>query len=187
MPRLAIKDYFGEAVNLLDAKTYQEAQYSAHIGGALEARRSRRRQEILFLCTSLAAGAAAGLPSFLTELSVFSFLRVGRARNEAFGLVRENIDRGCSGWSFHGVVYDQDWLLYVTLLLLFLLLGLDIEGPEMLTQGFSHAFSMTFDKKEDFVAFQSHPNHVEYSASFSAAIEKIVVLCYPGVLIKPQA
>ncbi|KAJ4829995.1 hypothetical protein Tsubulata_045790, partial [Turnera subulata] len=33
--RLAIKDYFGEAVNLLDAKTYQEAQYSAHIGGAL--------------------------------------------------------------------------------------------------------------------------------------------------------
>ncbi|KAJ4824752.1 hypothetical protein Tsubulata_032402 [Turnera subulata] len=65
--------------------------------------------------------------------------------------------------------------------------GQDIEGPEMLTQGFSHAFSMTFDKKEDFVAFQSHPNHVEYSATFSAAIEKIVVLCYPSVLIKPQA
>ncbi|KAL3597609.1 hypothetical protein D5086_009246 [Populus alba] len=54
--------------------------------------------------------------------------------------------------------------------------GEDTEGPEMLTQGFTHSFSMTFDKKEDYAAFQSHPNHVEYSAAFSAAIEKIAVL-----------
>ncbi|KAJ8750019.1 hypothetical protein K2173_013934 [Erythroxylum novogranatense] len=65
--------------------------------------------------------------------------------------------------------------------------GQDIEGHEMLTQGFTHAFSMTFGKKEDFTAFQSHPNHVEYSATFSAAIEKIVVLDFPTVLAKPPA
>jgi len=65
--------------------------------------------------------------------------------------------------------------------------GQDSEGPEMLTQGFTHSFSMTFDKKEDYAAFQSHPNHVEYSATFSAAIEKIVVLCFPSVRVKPSA
>ena len=65
--------------------------------------------------------------------------------------------------------------------------GQDTEGPEMLTQGFTHSFSMTFDKKEDYAAFQSHPNHVEYSATFSAAIEKIAVLCFPYVRVKPAA
>uniref|UniRef100_A0A6N2L6Q3 Stress-response A/B barrel domain-containing protein n=1 Tax=Salix viminalis TaxID=40686 RepID=A0A6N2L6Q3_SALVM len=65
--------------------------------------------------------------------------------------------------------------------------GQDSEGPEMLTQGFTHSFSMTFDKKEDYAEFQSHPNHVEYSATFSAAIEKIVVLCFPSVRVKPTA
>ncbi|KAB5561552.1 hypothetical protein DKX38_006509 [Salix brachista] len=63
--------------------------------------------------------------------------------------------------------------------------GQDTEGHEMLTQGFTHSFAMTFDKKEDYAAFQSHPNHVEYSATFSAAIEKIVVLCFPCVRVKP--
>ncbi|XP_002533607.2 stress-response A/B barrel domain-containing protein At5g22580 [Ricinus communis] len=65
--------------------------------------------------------------------------------------------------------------------------GQDLEGPEMLTQGFTHAFSMTFDKKEDYTAFQTHPNHVEYSATFSAAIEKIVVLFFPYVQVKATA
>ncbi|KAG5248040.1 hypothetical protein OIU76_030267 [Salix suchowensis] len=63
--------------------------------------------------------------------------------------------------------------------------GQDTEGHEMLTQGFTHSFAMTFDKKEDYAAFQSHPSHVEYSATFSAAIEKIVVLCFPCVRVKP--
>ncbi|XP_050212961.1 stress-response A/B barrel domain-containing protein At5g22580 [Mercurialis annua] len=63
--------------------------------------------------------------------------------------------------------------------------GQDMEGPEMLTQGYTHSFSMTFDKKEDYAAFQTHPNHVEYSATFSAAIEKILVLCFSAVQIKP--
>ncbi|KDP34383.1 hypothetical protein JCGZ_11266 [Jatropha curcas] len=65
--------------------------------------------------------------------------------------------------------------------------GQDLEGPEMLTQGFTHAFTMTFEKKEDHTALQTHPSHVEYSATFSAAIEKIVVLSFPSVQIKPPA
>lgn len=55
----------------------------------------------------------------------------------------------------------------------------------MLTQGFTHAISMTFDKKQDYTAFQTHPSHVEFSATFSAAIEKIVVLCFSSVQVKP--
>ncbi|KAK7853700.1 stress-response a/b barrel domain-containing protein, partial [Quercus suber] len=62
--------------------------------------------------------------------------------------------------------------------------GQDIESQEMLRQGFTHAFLMTFNKKEDFTAFVSHPNHVEFSATFSAAIEKIVLLDFPAVLAK---
>ncbi|XP_076930972.1 stress-response A/B barrel domain-containing protein At5g22580-like [Bidens hawaiensis] len=63
--------------------------------------------------------------------------------------------------------------------------GKDIESMEMLRQGFTHALMMTFGSKDDFSAFQAHPNHVEYSATFSAAIEKIVLLDFPVVAIKP--
>lgn len=64
--------------------------------------------------------------------------------------------------------------------------GKDIESHDMLRQGFTHAILMTFNSKEDFTAFMSHPNHVEFSAIFSAAIDKIVVLDFPAVLVKPQ-
>ncbi|OWM68975.1 stress-response A/B barrel domain-containing protein At5g22580 [Punica granatum] len=64
--------------------------------------------------------------------------------------------------------------------------GQDTESPEMLRQGYTHAFIMTFDKKEDFTAFVSHPNHVEFSSKFSEAIEKVVLLDFPTVLAKPQ-
>lgn len=57
----------------------------------------------------------------------------------------------------------------------------------MLRQGFTHAFLMTFNSKEDHTAFVSHPNHVEFSASFSAAIEKAVLLDFPAVAVKPPA
>ncbi|KAF7808026.1 stress-response A/B barrel domain-containing protein [Senna tora] len=40
--------------------------------------------------------------------------------------------------------------------------GQDIESHEMLRQGFTHAFLMTFNKKEDFTAFQAHPNHENF-------------------------
>ncbi|KAJ1401776.1 Stress responsive alpha-beta barrel [Sesbania bispinosa] len=65
--------------------------------------------------------------------------------------------------------------------------GQDIESLDVLRQGFTHAFLMTFNKKEDFAAFQGHPNHVEFSATFSAAIEKIVVLDFPSTLVKAPA
>ncbi|XWS71506.1 hypothetical protein CRYUN_Cryun03dG0143600 [Craigia yunnanensis] len=65
--------------------------------------------------------------------------------------------------------------------------GQDIEGQEMLRQGFTHAFLMTFDKKEDYIAFVSHPSHIEFSATFSTAIEKIVLLDFPSVLAKAPA
>ncbi|XWS73953.1 hypothetical protein CRYUN_Cryun02cG0173800 [Craigia yunnanensis] len=65
--------------------------------------------------------------------------------------------------------------------------GQDIEGQEMLRQGFTHAFLMTFDKKEDYTAFVNHPSHIEFSAIFSTAIEKIVLLDFPSVLAKAPA
>ncbi|KAK9266404.1 hypothetical protein L1049_014225 [Liquidambar formosana] len=65
--------------------------------------------------------------------------------------------------------------------------GQDLESLEMLRQGFTHAFMMTFCNKEDYIAFQAHPKHAEFSATFSAAIEKIVLLDFPGVLVKAPA
>ncbi|CAN1252441.1 Stress-response A/B barrel domain-containing protein At5g22580 [Linum perenne] len=61
--------------------------------------------------------------------------------------------------------------------------GKDLEGHEMLTQGFTHAFTLTFKSKEDYIAYESHPNHLEYAAVFSASIEKCVVLNFPTVLL----
>ncbi|VFR03479.1 unnamed protein product [Cuscuta campestris] len=63
--------------------------------------------------------------------------------------------------------------------------GKDTESHEMLRQGFTHAFLMTFDTKEDHIAFSTHPKHLEFSASFSAAIDKAVLLDFPAVLVKP--
>ncbi|XP_020215025.1 stress-response A/B barrel domain-containing protein At5g22580 [Cajanus cajan] len=65
--------------------------------------------------------------------------------------------------------------------------GKDIESHEMLRQGFTHAFLMTFNGKEECNAFQTHPNHVEFSGIFSPAIEKIVVLDFPSKLVKAPA
>lgn len=64
--------------------------------------------------------------------------------------------------------------------------GQDIESLEMLRQGFTHAFMMTFSSKEDYTAFAGHPHHVEFSSEFSEAIEKVVLLDFPTVLVKPQ-
>lgn len=57
----------------------------------------------------------------------------------------------------------------------------------MLRQGFTHAFLMTFGSKEDFTAFASHPNHVEFSSTFSTAIDKAVLLDFPAITVKPAA
>ncbi|XP_010535674.1 PREDICTED: stress-response A/B barrel domain-containing protein At5g22580 [Tarenaya hassleriana] len=63
--------------------------------------------------------------------------------------------------------------------------GHDIESHEMLRQGFTHAFSMTFENREAYVSFTSHPLHVDFSAAFTAAIDKIVLLDFPVVAVKP--
>lgn len=65
--------------------------------------------------------------------------------------------------------------------------GKDIESHDMLRQGFTHALLMTFNGKEDFDAFQTHPNHVEFSKIFSPAVDNIVVLDFPSNLVKAPA
>lgn len=77
--------------------------------------------------------------------------------------------------------------VYIYIYMFLLFRGHDIESQEMLRQGFTHAFLMTFNKKEDFTAFASHPKHLEFSATFSAAIEKIVLLDFPSLLVKAPA
>ncbi|TQE13256.1 hypothetical protein C1H46_001063 [Malus baccata] len=63
--------------------------------------------------------------------------------------------------------------------------GQDLESLEMLRQGFTHAFLMTFKNKEGYSVFLGHPKHQEFSATFSTAIEKIVLLDFPATLVKP--
>ncbi|KAI4373577.1 hypothetical protein MLD38_011691 [Melastoma candidum] len=65
--------------------------------------------------------------------------------------------------------------------------GQDVEGPEMLTQGFTHVFEMTFVSKASLTSFLGDPIHVEFSSAFSAAIEKIVLLDFPAVVGKAPA
>ncbi|EPS58644.1 hypothetical protein M569_16168, partial [Genlisea aurea] len=62
--------------------------------------------------------------------------------------------------------------------------GMDNESHEMLRQGFSHVFDMTFRNKEDFISFTSHPKHAEFSKTFSAAVEKAVLLDFPACTVK---
>ncbi|PIN20805.1 hypothetical protein CDL12_06500 [Handroanthus impetiginosus] len=65
--------------------------------------------------------------------------------------------------------------------------GQDVESQEMLRQGFTHAFLMTFNSKDDLTAFASHPKHVEFSTTFSAAVDKAVLLDFPATTVKPAA
>ncbi|KAI4386108.1 hypothetical protein MLD38_004069 [Melastoma candidum] len=65
--------------------------------------------------------------------------------------------------------------------------GHDSEGPEFLTQGFTHAFLMTFRSKEDYAAFAADPKHLEFSPKFSVAIEKVIVLDFPANVVKSSA
>ncbi|XP_021732788.1 stress-response A/B barrel domain-containing protein At5g22580-like [Chenopodium quinoa] len=63
--------------------------------------------------------------------------------------------------------------------------GQDLESHEMLRQGFTHSFLMAFNNKEEYTAFLAHPKHVEFSATFSVAIDKVILLDFPIVLAKP--
>ncbi|KAI4368720.1 hypothetical protein MLD38_017245 [Melastoma candidum] len=65
--------------------------------------------------------------------------------------------------------------------------GQDVEGPDMLTQGFTHMFEMTFASKDGLTSFLSNPIHVEFSSAFSTAFEKIILLDFPAVIGKAPA
>ncbi|KAM3398962.1 stress-response A/B barrel domain-containing protein [Capsicum galapagoense] len=65
--------------------------------------------------------------------------------------------------------------------------GKDDESHEMLTQGYTHAIIMTFNSKEDYKTFASHPNHVEFSSTFATVIDKAVLLDFPVVSVKAPA
>ncbi|OVA05943.1 Stress responsive alpha-beta barrel [Macleaya cordata] len=65
--------------------------------------------------------------------------------------------------------------------------GHDVGSQEMLRQGFTHVFLMTFRSSEDLAAYIGHPTHVEFSATFSAAIEKILLFDFPAVVVKHPA
>ncbi|CAN6452387.1 unnamed protein product [Victoria cruziana] len=63
--------------------------------------------------------------------------------------------------------------------------GQDMESEEMLRQGFTHAFSLTFESKEEFVAFSQHPTHLAFAELLLSAVEKAIVFDFPVVQVKP--
>ncbi|MCL7030841.1 hypothetical protein MKW94_016574 [Papaver nudicaule] len=65
--------------------------------------------------------------------------------------------------------------------------GHDIESNEMLTQGYTHVFSMTFRNSEDLTAYLGNPSHVAFSTTFTEAIEKIMLFDFPAVIVKASA
>ncbi|KAI4340446.1 hypothetical protein MLD38_025278 [Melastoma candidum] len=65
--------------------------------------------------------------------------------------------------------------------------GHDAGGQEMLTQGFTHAFLMMFRSKEHYSSFASNSKHLEFSSKFSVAIDKVIVLDFPAVVVKAVA
>ncbi|KAH7685632.1 Stress responsive alpha-beta barrel-containing protein [Dioscorea alata] len=65
--------------------------------------------------------------------------------------------------------------------------GEDVGSEQMMSQGFTHAFILTFNCAEDFAAYSNHPSHVAFAGPFAAAIDKILLFQFPPVVIKPSA
>ncbi|KAA8544209.1 hypothetical protein F0562_022155 [Nyssa sinensis] len=62
--------------------------------------------------------------------------------------------------------------------------GQDSGSLEMLKQGFTHVFLMTFKNQSDYDAFHSHPKNVEFYPTFTAAVEKMLLFDYAPVVAK---
>ncbi|KMZ57817.1 Uncharacterized protein ZOSMA_81G00350 [Zostera marina] len=62
--------------------------------------------------------------------------------------------------------------------------GEDVGSMEMLRQGFTHVFVLTFKNEQDFTAYSNHPKHVEFSGKFAASIEKVLLFHFPAVSVK---
>ncbi|KAM3273723.1 hypothetical protein ACQJBY_043116 [Aegilops geniculata] len=63
--------------------------------------------------------------------------------------------------------------------------GKDVLNQEALTQGFTHVFVMTFASAEDLAACMGHEKHSAFAATFTAALDKVVVMDFPLVFVKP--
>lgn len=63
--------------------------------------------------------------------------------------------------------------------------GKDVLNQEMLTQGFTHVFSLTFASADDLTAYMAHEKHAAFAATFMAALEKVVVIDFPVAIAKP--
>ncbi|KAF7064324.1 hypothetical protein CFC21_070668 [Triticum aestivum] len=63
--------------------------------------------------------------------------------------------------------------------------GKDVLNQEALTQGFTHVFVMTFASAEDLAACMGHEKHSAFAATFMAALDKVVVMDFPLVFVKP--
>ncbi|KAL5204027.1 hypothetical protein ABZP36_008898 [Zizania latifolia] len=64
--------------------------------------------------------------------------------------------------------------------------GKDVSNQDMLTQGFTHVFSLAFASSEDLTSYMSHERHLEFAGTFMAAIDKVVVVDFPVVVAKPS-
>ncbi|KAA8550216.1 hypothetical protein F0562_001900 [Nyssa sinensis] len=65
--------------------------------------------------------------------------------------------------------------------------GEDIGTPGTLRQGYTHAFVMKFNNKDDYETFRTHPEHEKTSAKFQAAVEKLIQLNFPAILVTAAA
>lgn len=63
--------------------------------------------------------------------------------------------------------------------------GKDVLEQEALTQGFTHVFSMSFATAGDLAACMAHEKHAAFAATFMAALDKVVVMDFPFVTVKP--
>ncbi|MCL7022726.1 hypothetical protein MKW94_016850 [Papaver nudicaule] len=62
--------------------------------------------------------------------------------------------------------------------------GHDIGSNEMLTQGYTHVFTMTFRNSDDHAAYMGHPSHVAFATTFREAVEKRMLFSFPAVVVK---
>ncbi|KAF3321765.1 Stress responsive A/B Barrel domain-containing protein [Carex littledalei] len=65
--------------------------------------------------------------------------------------------------------------------------GTEMIGEEMLRQGFTHVFIMTFNNGEDLASYFNHPSHNDFIGTFQAALENALVFDFPAVVIKAPA
>ncbi|XP_010521682.1 PREDICTED: stress-response A/B barrel domain-containing protein At5g22580-like [Tarenaya hassleriana] len=65
--------------------------------------------------------------------------------------------------------------------------GQDMESQVGLRQGYTHAFIMSFEKKQDYFDFVSHQSHVSFSSVFSSSIDQILLLDFHSSPLLPVA